>query len=379
MGSAEKIIKVMYFSSFGSFMRGGQISLWNLLKRLDRPRFRPYLIVPEEGELTRCAAGAGVDYRLLNVPPIRPGHFKEAARAFKKIRRIIIENGTEIVHADDLRFVIYAGILKPFLGYKIVWHIRVSWRNGPLDILGYLFSDSLICTARMISERFKKLPGSKRKVCVIYNAVDCAHYRPEKGNGALARSLGLGENELLIGFLARLDPVKGLQRLINAMVCIRMRLANVRLMIAGSGDKRYIRDMERAAEELNLGESVVFLGYREDPRDFLNLIDISVLPTTEYEGSSRSIIEAMACGVPVIATDSGGNRELVQDGITGVLLSSPSEDLICKACVELLSNEKRRERMGEAARAAAAENFDIDENVGRTEELYGELTGGVRK
>ncbi|MDH4258411.1 MAG: glycosyltransferase, partial [Candidatus Aminicenantes bacterium] len=115
-------------------------------------------------------------------------------------------------------------------------------------------------------------------------------------------------------------------------------------------------------------------GYREDIPQIMSCLDIAVLPSTSHlEGLSRVIIEAMASGKPVIATDAGGNPEAVEDGKTGILVPPGEPDRLARAILELARDANKRKRMGEAGRKRAEQLFSIEMNVTRIEKIYEEI------
>ena len=180
MGDTKEkgLINILYVSSFGWLRRGGQISLWNLLIRLDRKRFNPVLVCPEEGNLLSSARGRGIATEIVPVPSVKFLRLGAIINSLSMLYRILKRHNIEIVHADDLRQILYFGVLKSFHRFRLIWHIRVSWRNMVLDRIGFHMSDSILCTAGVIADKFRTLRKAKEKVKVVYNALDCDYFRP---------------------------------------------------------------------------------------------------------------------------------------------------------------------------------------------------------
>ena len=378
MGITEgkKRSNIAYISSFRSLRRGGQISLWNLLSRIDRTKYDPLLICPERGDLFLKALELNIPTEVIIIPSIRPWTIVSSLRAISRLRRICIDKRIKIFHVDDARQVIYLSILKAFFKFNIIWHIRVSWSNILVDNICYRLSDRIICTAGNIAKKFGNKSNFKIKVKLVYNAVDCAFFREPVPNNDYKARFGIKESDIVLGFLARLDPVKGLHFLIEALVLIKKVYPEIKLIIIGDGKDRYKNELKEMARRFNLEISVIFTGFQTDVRPFLSMLDLSILPTAEFEGSSRSILEAMASGVPVLATDIGGNAELVENGSTGIIITKPKPELIAQEAIKLLKDKERLGKMSEKALQRVFQKFDISQNIKLTEEIYESLLNG---
>jgi glycosyltransferase involved in cell wall biosynthesis len=198
-----------------------------------------------------------------------------------------------------------------------------------------------------------------RKVCVIHNGIDLTAFptpaapRPAKGNRAI--------------HVARLNPVKDQPTLLHAARLAADAEPSFRLDLVGDGPAR--AELEALHRQLNLGGHVRFLGFRDDVRDLLTAADFFVLSSVS-EGISLTLLEAMAMGLPVVATDVGGNREVVAEGTTGLLVPAQSPAALAEAMLGLVRDPERARRMGAAGRRRAEEKFDLRRVVREYEELY---------
>jgi len=150
---------------------------------------------------------------------------------------------------------------------------------------------------------------------------------------------------------------------------VKQKVPSITCLIAGQGP--LLRDLQRTSIKLGIDKSVLFLGFREDVKEILPLLDIFVLPSL-WEGLPVSIMEAMAMGRPVIATDVGGCAELVLDGVTGLLVSPKDADALSKAIVSLLQDKERAGKMGLEGQERI-KLFTAEEMVRKTEALYEHL------
>lgn len=207
----------------------------------------------------------------------------------------------------------------------------------------------------------------------LYSGVDIERFRPggpRATDAAMAEAgAGAGRGPTL-GTIGRLDPVKNQEALLEAFARLRQRHAGLRLVIVGDGPLR--GHLQSRAQSLGVAGDVTFTGSRTDTPELLRGFDVFVLPSVN-EGISNTILEAMACGVPVVASGVGGNPELVADGVCGSLYDPADPQALQQAILPYLGNPALRERQGRAARERVVQNFSLDSMVGRYLALYDEL------
>ncbi len=210
------------------------------------------------------------------------------------------------------------------------------------------------------------------RIARIPNGVDTVRFAPAPDQGAAMQTMGLGPATVL--FLGRLDAQKGLGVALEAWARVATRRPDARLAFVGDGPARAV--LEDKVQSLGLTGRVSFLGTRSDPERLLQACQIFVLPSRS-EGMSNALLEAMATGLPCVASRIGGNSDLVRHGVTG-LLSPPGDavtlaDMLCA----LLEDGRLRYRLGTAARAAVIEQYGMDRVVREYTHLYATLTGGL--
>ena len=204
-----------------------------------------------------------------------------------------------------------------------------------------------------------------RKVRTIYNGVDTERFAP--GDRAAARqALGIPADWSVVGTVGRLDPVKDQAGLVRAFARTP-KSGKSALVIAGHGPSR--PELEAVVSELALGDRVRLLGEREDVPLLLRALDVFVLPSLG-EGISNAILEAMATGLPVIATRVGGNVELVRDGVTGRLVEPRSPDALAAALGTYLGDLAMARGQGAAGRERAVAEFGLERMLAGYAALY---------
>jgi sugar transferase (PEP-CTERM/EpsH1 system associated) len=210
-----------------------------------------------------------------------------------------------------------------------------------------------------------------RKVTHICNGVDTDRFRPADASVADAReaarrALGVAPGPTLVGTVGRLDPVKDHVGLIRAFAD---GLSGKHAVLAIVGDGPTRGQLESLVRELSLGDRVRLVGEHEDVPLLLRGLDVFVLPSIG-EGISNAILEAMASGLPVVATRVGGNPELVDDGVTGRLIPARSTDALVEAIRAYVDDPARARRHGAAARERALREFSLDGMLARYTDLY---------
>jgi glycosyltransferase involved in cell wall biosynthesis len=214
--------------------------------------------------------------------------------------------------------------------------------------------------------------GDPRRVVVLRNGIGG---RPAPGSGVAVREeLGLAPDDLVVGIVSSLRPEKAHDVAIAAVGLLRPRFPALRLLVVGQGPLR--SEIERAAAPL--GDRVVLAGYRPDVMAVLDAVD-ALLHPSRHDALPTAILEAMACSVPVVATNVGGIAELVVDGVTGSLVGAPpvAADLAA-ALAALLADRALRRRMGTAGRDRVEAEFSIDRWARRMRELYLSVLEGAR-
>jgi len=208
--------------------------------------------------------------------------------------------------------------------------------------------------------------GIKReKVVTIPNSIDVDSFSIKINREKKLRELGLNSNLKIVGTVCRLhEPKKGVKILLEAIKSLQKEIC-FQLLIVGTGkDEKKLRLMAER-EEIN----ALFLGEREDVSEILQVIDVFVLPSL-YEGLPVSVLEAMACGIPVVATNVEGNKEVILDGKTGLLVEPGNPYELAEKIKELLGDEKMRKDFGEAGFKRVKEKFSIDKTVDKIESLW---------
>jgi glycosyltransferase involved in cell wall biosynthesis len=233
-------------------------------------------------------------------------------------------------------------------------------------------ADLLIAVSEGVRDHLLSVQGiSPTRVRVIRNGADLERLaQPRHHPSIIRKELNVPPDAVLVGALAVLKPRKGLSYLIEAARAVVSRSPDVHFLLAGDGPER--GQIERQIDRLGLGGRVRVLGFRSDPVALLDALDIYVLPSL-FEGFPRSILEAMALGKPVVATDIGGSREAVGHGVSGLIVPPKDSQALAEAIHRLVGAPLLRKSMGEAGRRMVDERFNARVNAEAHEAVYREL------
>ncbi|MCK5512598.1 MAG: glycosyltransferase family 4 protein, partial [Thermodesulfovibrionia bacterium] len=209
------------------------------------------------------------------------------------------------------------------------------------------------------------------KVVVINSGLELERYRGISIDAGKKRNeLRVGQDTMLVGMIGRLEPVKGPEYFIEAIYFITEKFPEVRFLIAGDGALR--NELEFRCKKLNIFDKLIFTGWREDVPEILSVLDIVVVPSLN-EAVGRILIEAGACGKPVVATRVGGIPEVVQDNQTGILVPPRDAYELARAVISLLEDKNKRQKMGETAKNWVDDKFSASRMVKGFSDLYDEM------
>ncbi len=356
-----------------SEISGGERSLLALWASLDRSRFRPLIVLPGKGPLVDEARAAGVPVFLRTLPSWRSADIGGLGAAFCALRGILHSEGVRIIHSYSPRYNLMGILAGRPLGCRVIWHERNIPVAGEADVSRIFFGwpDALICNSRAVARRFPLHP----RVEVIHNGVDTAHFFPCAVTGAERRGLGLPDG-LIVGVVANWAARKGLEIFLAAAAQVAARMTGVSFLVVGGaygqGGSARAAVLRARAAGLGLEGRILWAGFQPDTAPYLRAMDVLCHPTAG-EACSRAVLEAMACGRPVVAFNDGGNPEIVENGVSGCLVSSGNTGALAGAVIELLQDPASRDRIGLFARQRVEATFTCGRNAAATMGLYDRL------
>ena len=248
------------------------------------------------------------------------------------------------------------------------------WEETYKRVIGRFLArstDRIIANSEAVRQYLLARGGlAPEKVVTIYNGVNFDRFRTPCDPAIRRRELGVADDVVLAGCLARVEPAKDHGTLLQAMALISNRLPKLHLALIGGGSEE--DQLRRMAHELGIGDRVHFVGFRTDAAEWLQSVDISVLSSVK-EGLSNTVLESMAAGKPVVATDVGGNAEVIVENETGLLVPARSPTELGVALARVASSPDLIASFGKAGRRRADGLFSVDSMVSHTERLYLDL------
>jgi len=309
--------------------------------------------------------------------------YKVRARALWKLRWAIAAERPNLVQSfqtNPNRWVPLAaklaGVPVVVTGLQNCYFSETPMQRRVDSLLFRLATHAVSCSEAVWSfyvER-KEYPGNK--ITTIHNGVKLDRFSPHCDKSYLRKELGLSEEHVLVGTVANLIPQKGHEYLLEAADLVVRENKQVVFVWIGDGLLRSELQMECA--ERGLTENIYFLSERKDIPEVLSSLDVFVLPSL-WEGFGIALVEAMATGLPVIASNVDGIVEVVVDGITGVLVEPKDVEGLAKAIRCLLDDPTKRGRMGQAGRQRVMRRFSVENVASAYETLYRRLISDHEK
>lgn len=358
---------------------GAEKQLTLLAARLPREEFEPHVIaLTRGGPYESMLRDAGIPVTILNKRlRFDPG-------AWWRMRRTLKSLAPDIVHpwlfaANSYARLAVSGGRRGRDGSngrrpRVVVSERCvdSWKSGwqlALDRRLVRRTDWLVANSRAVAEFYQQRGYPAGRTTVIPNAVEVP-LPPQITREDLLRQLGLPPDAKLVAYAGRLAKQKRLDHLLWSAQVLRQADQRARFLIIGDGPER--DRLIHYARQVEVSEFTRFLGHRPDAASLLHLVDVFWLGS-EFEGMSNSLMEALACGRPAVATNIPPNREVVTHGVEGFLVDVGDSTAFAQYTVKLFQDENLADRMGTAARERMSRDFSIDRMVEAHADLYRRL------
>lgn len=360
---------------------GAQQNTLHCVRHHDRERFDVELVAGGGGVLdveARAIAGAGIHIVPYLKHAISP--WSDLVALFR-LRSHFRSRGVDLVHTHSSKAGIIGRLAAFLAGVPVVVHTAHGWsfnRTQPsgvrrgfvmLERMAAPITDRLIMVSRSnLDEGLASRIGRAGQYAVVRSGIDAAEFRVAGRSRDEVRSeLGCEPHHVLVGTVACLKPQKGPLDFVRAAAAAHRRCDRLRFVMAGDGELR--AEVEMLAGQLGLGDVLRVLGWRRDVADLMRAMDVFLL-TSRFEGLPRVVLQAMASGVPVVATAVDGTPEVVRDGRSGLLVPPESPETAAERVLELVADADLRRRCVDEARRALDETFDIHRMVRDLERIY---------
>lgn len=286
-----------------------------------------------------------------------------------KLREVIKKNNIELVHSNSRTTQVLGCLLHRYYGPIHITTCHGFFKTRLSRRLFPCWGQKVIAISESVREHLiKDFKLKPENIVLIHNGIDIDKFRVQRveDRERKRKEFGLGEGPV-VGIIARLSDVKGHIYLIQAMKNILEKLPKAQLLIIGEGKMH--GQLTQLCKQLRIQESVKFIPSLVDTQDVLSVMDVFAMPSIK-EGLGLSIMEAMASGLAVVASNVGGIRSLITNEVNGLLVEPANIEQLSWAILELLLDYKKAKSLGSQARDYIEKNFSQDKMVQLTEELY---------
>lgn len=400
----RRLRRILYLDHTGA-MGGGEIALLNLLKHLDRSRYHPVVALFAEGPLAGRLSQAGIENHLLALSDSVAQTRKESLKGWgllrgdalaqllghvRRVARFIAGGHYDLVHANSLKSDIIGGLAGKLAGTPVLWHVRdrihadylpwqavIGFRTACCLLPDFVAANSQ-ATLDLLRPAFARVRGqrqARRRMRVIHDGVTADAFveaRIESSKAAPAR--------ITIGLVGRIAQWKGQEIFVRAAAAVLARYPGCRFRIIGAAlfsEQDYETSVRRLVRDLRLEHTVEFTGFRADVAEAIAELDILVHASITGEPFGQVIVEGMAAGKPVVATNGGGVPEIVQDQVTGLLIPMGDPNAMADAICRLLADPSAAAEMGNRGRERVRQHFRIENTARKMEEFYRSMMPGL--
>jgi glycosyltransferase involved in cell wall biosynthesis len=265
-------MKILFIMNTPDIVGGGQVSLLELLRLLDRARFSPYAIVGDSGEMQKRLQDLTIPCSVIALPSIKTLNPVRIFSAIFKVRKFIRTNNIALVHSNDTRAHIYAGIAAKLAGVPSLFHFRVAYSDGWYDRILPLLATKIVAVSNASGKRFGPF---KNKLTIIYNGVDLSRFFP--GSPAMPGFPLPKFHSPLIGTVGRIGKQKGIDTLLKTVSLLKKDFPNIGAVIAGKDEDSQGEAIRKFSSDLGLNDHVRFIGSFSDIPNFMSAIDLYAL------------------------------------------------------------------------------------------------------
>lgn len=370
-------LKVLYTTADSSSQSGAFRQILYMSEGIRNHDYQPVLVLHKAVKNSLMFTSLEhIQAYFLDLPRLRRGqpigyyfrYCQQNMQSIYEIARVIRQEEVSLVHINEI-IDIYAAVAARVARIPCVWHVRAGLSSTPkLGLLfGWLVSllaKSVVVVSNSVENQIFKQNGlSTDKTVVIYDpGPDLTIFGPKTDGGTVRAEYDVNGRTKLVVLVAKLAEPKGHKTLIHAVPKICELYPDTKFLIvggelAGTHYKLYAQELKRLTLELGMQEQIIFTGYRSDIPQIMAAADIVVHCSTYPDPFPGVVLQGMALGKPVIASNIGGPQEQIEHDCSGILVEPNNPDALAKAIYDLLSNEDKRIRLGKAAITRVSTNF----------------------
>ena len=346
--------------------------LTSIVLSLDKKKYNVSVwCLREGGFFANKLIKEGIDVKILNILTSRN------PLSIYKLYKLLKSHKFDIIHTHAYSAGTIGRISAFLAGVPVIIshnHSVYDYYNRYYHFVEWLLSlitDRIICISDIVNKFANETQRiNAGKLVTIYNGIDSVYSVAGKETSRLRKELGIPHNHTVISTISHMEEHKGLAYLLESASLLLESRSDIHFLLVGEGTLK--EELKKLSIDLKIEKNVIFAGERSDIPEILSLTDIFVLPSLR-EGLGLAILEAMACGKPVIATNVGGIPEIVKDGVSGILVSPKNAEALHSAMNELLEDREKLKRMGHNGKRVCNESFDSKTMIRKVEDLYDSL------
>lgn len=367
---ARKILYIHGIDRIG----GAERDLLAVLTALNPTEWEPHVACPSGGPLYEILSKAGISLHSLSLSPWRKW-FSPFVRwlGVHRLRTLLKQLQPALIHVNDIWWVPHTiGAVSHVFASRIPIVAHVRQEIEPEKISRYCLNqvDAVISISTQVEKALIAGGVNPRLVRTIYSGLDLSKVDDRDGDRkTICRKLGLPSDVVLLGTVANLFPRKGYDVMLRALPDIIKAEPSTHYVIIGTGEQEYERTLRALSKELGIAQHVHFVGFQDAVSPWLAALDLYVHPA-RMEGFGIAVVEAMATGKAVVATNIGGLPEVVEHEWTGLLVASDNPEALSVAVASLLRDKILREEMGKRGAKLVRERFDLKVSIAAIEQVY---------
>jgi glycosyltransferase involved in cell wall biosynthesis len=373
---------------------GAEVTLLTLLRNIDRSRFDVTVIVPSEGTFSRALGASGIPVSIVHLPM---GVIRlKRGKAFQSLLLLLAsllplqffmvnlclylkKNRFQLVLTNTIKSHLYGSVAARLCSIPLIWRFHDILSPSDFSpflikciaLFGRLFPKKILAVSRVTRDHLARNGIDRGKIEVIFNSVDHERLESTGGFNNIRGEYRLENGVRLVGCIGRIVPQKGQKVLLSAIPGVLQKYPDAVFLIVGDAflkEEAYKKELLEFIEKSGMEKSARLTGFRTDIGNVIQSLDLVIFPSIAPEAFPLSVLEALWLGKPVIASDIGGVREIIEDGVTGVLVEPNQPEQIAEKILCLFNDPRICDRIGQRAKESVRIKFSLKDYVLTMEE-----------
>ncbi len=383
-------MKILFYSHTGE-VSGAENILLLMLNKLDRNRFKPVAVCPARGGLAEKFQELDIPFK--TVQPLEARftwridllikYLVSFLQTMRELRNKVLATNPDLIHANSIRAGLVATTATIGTKIPVFWHLQDELKTHPISTgirIFVAFSNRVRlisasqATAKSFYGKLLKTFGKNTPLQTVYNSIELEKFTFDPKNRSNIRNeFDLKDNEYLVGIIGQITPRKGQLELVRTFAETLVENPASTLLIVGkpmfNRDHEYLQEIKETINKLGLEDRIKLLGQRSDVAAIMQALDVLVI-NSKSEAFVVVGVEAMACGTPVIATDAGGTREMIDHGENGLIVQFGDQEAMKNSIINLGTNPAQRRQFAEKGKLIVHEKWNSEKFINDLEDFF---------